>query len=251
MKPSPANIVKGKWWDLPWTIVEGCTPCSPSCDNCWALAMAKRFGRETEPRFRPDRLEIPHRRKKPAVFAVWNDLGHPCLDWLEINRAFLAMIEAPQHLFLVLTKRPARLWDAQEIANIWIGTTVEDQPRADERIPHLLHIPAAKRFLSLEPLLGPVDLTRIEHWWDQHTRHNLNALRGYEPEKWRGLDWLIIGCESGPRRRPTDLAWVRDLVEQARAAGVPVWIKQLEVDGKVRHRLEEFPEDLRIREWPE
>jgi len=258
MKPSPANIVKGKWWDLPWTIVDGCTRVSPACDNCWAMAIARRFGRSTEPRFREDRLEIPHRRKKPAVFAVWNDLGHPCLDWLEINRAFLAMAETPQHLFLVLTKRPARLRDAREIPNIWLGTTVEDQPRADERIPYLLDTPAAKRFLSLEPLLGPVDLTHMDAETAGHPYWCfINALTGKHTDMGRPcppvptLDWLIIGCESGPRRRPTDLAWVRDLVEQARAAGVPVWIKQLEVDGKVRHRLEEFPEDLRIREWPE
>jgi len=238
MKPSPANYEKGKWWDLPWTIVDGCTRVSPACDNCWAMAIARRFGRSTEPRFRPDRLEIPHRRKKPAVFAVWNDLGHPCLDWLEINRAFLAMAETPQHLFLVLTKRPARLRDAREIPNIWLGTTVEDQPRADERIPHLLDTPAAKRFLSLEPLLAPVNLSRVP---------GLEIL----DDKPFPISLCVIGCESGPRRRPTDLAWVRDLVEQARAAGVPVWIKQLEVGGKVRHRLEDFPEDLRIREWPE
>lgn len=151
------------------------------------------------------------------------------------------------------------------LPNVWLGTTVEDQRRADERIPILLDTPAAVRFLSCEPLLGPVDLGEY--------------LTNYPRRTWGGkylgnsgpvakLDWIIVGGESGPKARPMELAWARSLVEQGRAAGVPVFVKQL---GKrpvttyeptgctdryiVHHRAggdpEEWPADLRVREFPE
>lgn len=251
LKPAKDRIDRGLWWDKPWSIVDGCTPVSPACANCWAMAIAKRFGRSTEPRFRPERLEIPQGRRKPTVWAVWNDLFHECVSrdnaWTAL--ATLAL-ECEQHLFLVLTKRIERarelcrhwyLDDARPIPrNVYLGTTVEDQTHADARIPHLLETPAALRFLSVEPMLGPIDLS-----FDVGT-----GMGRRDSLLHHGIGFVIIGCESGPRRRPTELAWVRDLIAQCRAAGVPVWIKQLEVGGKVRHRLEEFPEDLRIREWP-
>jgi protein gp37 len=127
------------------------------------------------------------------------------------------------------------------LPNVWIGTSVEDQPRADDRIPKLLQVPAALRFLSCEPLLGPIDL-------------GLKRLGD------RGIDWVIVGGESNGR--PCDVAWIRSIVEQCKSAGVTVFVKQLGSDP--RHGLErldlrhshggdasEWPEDLRVREMPE
>jgi protein gp37 len=137
---------------------------------------------------------------------------------------------------------------AWPLLNVWLGTSVEDQRAADERIPHLLQTPAAVRFLSVEPLLGPVDLDAP------------------------GYDWVIVGGESGPGARPCDVAWIRSIVEQCKAAGVPAFVKQMgarliEADGCGMHRLPdgryriplrdpkggdpaEWPEDLRVRQFP-
>lgn len=126
--------------------------------------------------------------------------------------------------------------------NITILTSVENQAMADERIPHLLRIPAARRGLSLEPLLGPVDL-------DLRTI-NYNRLCNGPAATSPWIDWLIIGGESGAKARPCDIEWVRSLVEQGRAAGVPVFVKQLHMDGKLIKDMEQFPADLRVRQWP-
>ena len=132
-------------------------------------------------------------------------------------------------------------------ANVWAGTTVEDQRRAEERVPRLLGIPARVRFLSCEPLLEAVDLTRIGSW-------NGVPLSALEEQVGRverpRVDQIIIGGESQPGARPMDLAWARALRDQARAAGVAVWVKQLGGHPDARHRLEDFPPDMRLRELP-
>jgi protein gp37 len=220
-----------------------------------------------------------------------------------------ALIRDMSHLdWLLLTKRPenaGRLWaqahydafDGSEslgptwAPNVWLGTTAEDQRRADERLPHLLAVDAAVRFVSYEPALERVDFSRWIRWRITtsdgsnfpHTRHvhELPAVGGS-----RGIDWLIVGGESGPGARPFDIAWARSAVEQCKAAGVPVFVKQLgakpvdrefnmrsaldaarigedlgahEVDEDAPMHLydrkggdmAEWPEDLRVREWPE
>jgi len=145
------------------------------------------------------------------------------------------------------------------IPNVWLGTTVENQARADERIPHLLAVPAAVRFLSCEPLLERVDLSR----WLPATSGNCGhcggidgghdrAHHGYDADG-HGVDWCIIGGESGSRARPFNIAWARDLVSQCRAAGVAPFVKQLGANPRVKHEIgdaSEWPEDLRVREFP-
>ena len=123
----------------------------------------------------------------------------------------------------------------------WLGVTAENQRRADERIPVLLQTPAAVRWVSLEPLLGPIDLNKRELLIDK--RRFKYTLGNY-------LDWVVVGCESGPKRRPCKIEWVREIVEQCRDAGVPVFVKQLSINGKVSHDMDEWPEDLRVREYP-
>lgn len=105
----PKALATGKWWDRPWSLVDGCTEVSEGCRNCWSRANARRFKRDWTPRFRADRLELPLRTRKPTVWAVWNDLFHEKVGVCEILSAFVVMALSPQHLFLVLTKRPWRL----------------------------------------------------------------------------------------------------------------------------------------------
>jgi protein gp37 len=203
-------------------------------------------------------------------------------DGLDAERARLwALIEQTPWLdWLLLTKRPQNIramlppaWLADPRPNVWLGTTVEDQARADERIPRLLDVPAAVRFLSCEPLLGPVDLTRVDMLPREHPhdpRVELNALTGHVagPDDITDMrvDWVIVGGESGPGARITDAAHIRAIVDQCRVGKVPVFVKQL---GRVAidtdwHGLAplplrdpkggdmaEFPEDLRVREFPE
>jgi protein gp37 len=237
----------------------------------------------------PDRLDIPlHWRAPRRVFVnSMSDLFHPKVSDDFLARAFAVMGLAEQHTFQVLTKRPARMralltseefrhaWyrarhvralqgDVQggvragrlnlalrwPLPNVWLGVSVEDQERADARIGALLNTPAAVRFLSAEPLLGPIDLysaaiAPLTHVEDESPHEG-------------PIDWLIIGGESGPGARPMDLGWARYLVGQALAAGTAVWVKQLGsvlarergIRGKGEH-LDDLPEDLRIREFPE
>lgn len=204
-----------------------------------------------------DRLTLPLRWKKPArIFASsTSDIFHESLPDEAIDRIFAVMALAPQHTFQVLTKRadrmraymndreaPRRVWDlasesdnifralaANEakwgrhapwpLRNVWLGVSVEDQQRADERIPDLLATPAVKRFLSCEPLLGPMDLGRAYATKDEHGVYLNDAPILY-------LDWVIVGGESGPNARPMHPAWAHSLRDQCQAAGVPFFFKQ-------------------------
>ncbi len=225
-----------------------------------------------------DRLDAPLRKRKPTCYFVdsMSDLFHEDVPDEFIDRVFAAMALADWHRFLILTKRPERMrrwltepvgdrrrsdliseqmdqpsfglparrsfprWlPAWPVPNIWLGTSVEDQRAADERIPHLLATPAAVRFLSCEPLLGPVDLDRprCENCGETEVATNERpeafcAHCGYEMSwgHWLGpdlIDWVIVGGESGPRARPMDLAWARSLRDQCATAGVAYFMKQL------------------------
>ena len=263
MKPSPKRTSKGLWWDRAWSLVDGCTPVSEGCAHCWSASMARRFGRdfsEVTPRW--DRLELPLRVKRPTVWAVWNDLFH---EQAKPNLAFISDVfrvirKCGHHLFLVLTKRPDWAMIALNYLNapdnLWLGVTAENQQRADERIPVLLRIPAAKRFVSVEPMLERVRLGDIPdgtggiikplcglHWQPTPSSWPHQGLTVLEPVSSK-IDFVICGAETGPGKRPMDLQWARDLREQCKQAGVPFWFKQgpggeKTLDGKV------------VREWPE
>ncbi|MGE0227790.1 MAG: DUF5131 family protein [Dehalococcoidia bacterium] len=268
------------------------------------------------------RLTEPLRRRIPTAYFVDSmaDLFHEEVPDEFLDRVFAVMALRPQHLFMVLTKRPSRMhdyltrrdrdeaigWAADTLyeehggdysrvnlllhfgihggprgwplPNVWLGVSVEDQAAADERIPWLLDTPTAVRFLSCEPLLGAVDLMSIPY-----------LISGYtEPPYDDRIDWVIAGGESGQHARLMDLAWARSLRDQCAAAGVPFFMKQLGSrptstgwDGaastlwppddfglegpwrregesyfrKLRNSHgadpEEWPEDLRVRQWPE
>lgn len=226
----------------------------------------------------PERLEQPLRWKKPRRVFVnsMSDLFHEDVPTGFIAHVFAVMAAAYQHTFQILTKRPERMaevlndegfwagvwghgverwWDLKALAliddigpedplpNVWLGTSVEDQAAADERIPHLLRSPAAVRFLSCEPLLGPVDIVRSDSLaLAQAARDGLTIGQ---------VDWVIIGGESGPGARPCDVEWIRSLLRQCQSAGVPAFVKQL--GANIRDRNDAgFDSDWHDGEgWPE
>ena len=219
-----------EWTDETWNPVTGCTQVSPGCDHCYMFALYPRLtamgvpGYEegpTEVRMMPDRLEAPLRWTRPRRVFVnsMSDVFHPRVPYDYVSNIFDVMREAADrrgHVFQVLTKRPGRAvgwWERNRERyggawpdGVWIGASVENQ-RYAPRIEVLARLPAAVRFVSAEPLLGPVDLRR---WLDSGKLH-----------------WVIAGGESGHRARPMDPEWARDLRDQARAAGVAFFLKQL------------------------
>ena len=223
----PSNI---EWTDETWNPVTGCTRVSPGCDHCYMYTLYPRLtamavrGYETTPddvRLLWDRLQAPLNWKKPRRVFVNSmaDMFHPRVPYEFINAAFSVMEQAARergHIFQILTKRPGRAvawWNKYEQdfpngwpTNVWIGTSVENQKYAP-RITVLSRLPAPTRFVSAEPLLGPVDLGP---WLDSGA-----------------IQWLIVGGESGPKARPMELDWARDLRDQSVGAGVAFFLKQL------------------------
>lgn len=261
-----------EWAEAVWNPVTGCTRVSAGCDRCYAFALhdrryaanrrARSEGRDApfpaqydEPfssvRQLDARLDEPLRRRRPSVYFVnsMGDLFHERVESEFLDRVFAVMREAARHRFLVLTKRPARMRAhlaerGEPAPNVWLGVSAETQDAADERVPDLLAAPAALRFVSAEPLLGPVSL---ERWLPGPGRG--------------GVDWTIAGGESGRGARPCDAAWVRSLLGECAAADTPVFVKQLgaqPLDGGAALRLrdrkggdpEEWPADLRVRAFP-
>lgn len=208
-----------EWTDATWNPVTGCTKVSPGCDHCYAMRIATRFaGTPAYPRgfgvtLHPGRLDRPIRWKRPRRIFVnsMSDLFHSDIPDEYIVRVWDVMANAPQHVYQVLTKRHGRMRSLvasgalRTLPNVWLGVSVEDQKRAELRIPALLGAPASVRFLSCEPLLGPVNL----HLGDTP-----------------GIDWVIVGGESGPGARPMQPDWARSLRDQCGAAGVPFHFKQ-------------------------
>jgi len=257
-----SDRTKIQWTDATWNPVTGCTKVSPGCAHCYAEAMTKRSGGDfSEVTLHPDRLDQPLRWRKPRRIFVCSmgDLFHEDVPSQFIYHVFSVMRKASQHTFLVLTKRPGRMraWIAanNEITvptppNVWLGVSVEQQRAAEERIPLLLQTPAAVRFVSCEPLLESVDLRLgdTRRCFCGEIRLNCDC---------PNLNWVIAGGESGPGARSAQLEWFHDLRDECRAAGVPLFVKQM---GSVLGRelgccdrkggdMEAWPEDLRVREW--
>ena len=258
-----------------WNPVSGCTKVSAGCKNCYAERMAKRLaGRCGYPEaphqfdvtLHPDRLEQPLRWKKSRTVFVcsMSDLFHEDVPFDYVDEIFGIMAEAPQHSFQLLTKRPERaisyISDANlsatnvethlvwPLPNVWLGVTAENQATADERIPLLLETPAAVRFVSCEPLLGPVRFDYED--WDRTAEYMepKTYLRSYTIDngarRMPGIDWVIVGAETGPGARPMHPDWARDIRDQCQEAGVPFFFKKM--SGR-----QPIPDDLQIREMPE
>ena len=218
--------------DYTWNPVTGCLH---GCDYCFAERIAKRFNgskafpRGFEPAYHPDRLIEPENIKKPSRIFV-SDMGDLFGDWVPdewIMKVIYTIECCPQHTFLFLTKNPKRYQKFIFPDNAWLGTSVENQAAADKRIPLLLQAPAAVRFISAEPLLGPVVL-RKKAINDQEIIQAtlMGHLEEYSRPVEREIDWVICGGESGPGARPMHPDWVMSLRDQCQAAGVPFFFKQ-------------------------
>lgn len=240
-------MTKIAWTDETWNPVTGCTKVSEGCAHCYAEGIAKRFwkGRPfTDVQCHYERLDIPFRWKKDRMVFVCSmgDLFHDDVPDDFVGKVLFPVHTLTCHKWQILTKRPKRMAEYftkhDPPKEAWLGVTAENQKRADERIPILLQIPAAVRFVSLEPLLSYVNIQGC-----------LNpSPTGEDDSK---LDWVIVGCESGPKRRECKLEWVRSIVEQCADAGVPCFVKQIEINGRVSHNPAEWPEDLRVQQKPE
>jgi protein gp37 len=236
------DISKGRYWDLPWSLVESCTRCSPGCKNCWALAYEKRFhkGYEDQVFDHPERFSTPLKRRKPTVYAVWNDLFHEEVKEKFIAEAWEIMTRCPHHTFLVLTKRPqhmlswANSWKLLPFSNIYLGLTVCNQAEADEKIPVFLQVPG-KKFLSIEPMLGEIELRPFLNCFNEDppikpgihflSKEEQEAVKKWEKTAPRMINAVILGGETGPGARPMHPDWVRSVRDQCAAAGVPFFMK--------------------------
>lgn len=214
-----------EWTEVTWNPTTGCDRVSSGCDNCYALALAKRlkamgvdkYQQDGDPRtsgpgfgiaWHDAVLEDPYRWSGSRLVFVnsMSDLFHAKVPLSFVRRVFDVMCETPQHTYQLLTKRARRLrrvavglpWPS----NVWIGVSVEDSKVLD-RVDDLRHVPAAMRFLSCEPLLGPMDGLDLE-----------------------GIGWLIAGGESGPRHRPIQPEWVRALRDMCQRDDIPFFFKQ-------------------------
>jgi len=254
------------WTEKTWNPIRGCTPVSAGCDNCYAERIAKRFKDRSgpfnqyfAPTMIPERLDQPLHWKKPRMVFVCSmgDLFHENITDEFIRKVFSRMVALGnnKHIFQILTKRPERMKDWFEwlysskyeiwpnpIPNVWLGVTVENQEQADKRIPILLQTPAALRFVSCEPLLGPIDL------WGARFPSPTGGLQGAITNWSGGLDWIIVGGETGPGARVCDEDWVRDIWEQCFKAKTPFFFK---AKGKNWHGNTSGVNWNEMREWPQ
>lgn len=279
-----AENSKIEWTDHTFNPWIGCSKVSAGCKNCYAeTLMDKRYGRvqwgDNGTRVRTSdanwRKPLTWAKKaratgtRPRVFCssladVFEDRPE-----LEVWRddLFQLIADTPELDWLILTKRPENiermmnpaptervpvpcLGGGDYLPNVWLGTSVEDQSSADKRIPELLKVPARVRFLSVEPLLGPVDFEDVKQtvapgffgdclkWYHMGNCHVKEGLH------YPVINWVIVGGESGPGARPMDPAWGRSIRDQCREAGVPFFMKQMD-------KVKPIPDDLMIRQFPE
>lgn len=275
------NNTKIDWVDKSWNPVSGCTKVSEGCRHCYAERYALRFWGErkfTDVLCHPAKLYEPEKVRKPSRIFVnsMSDLFHEQVPDDFIRLVFQAMGRSPWHTFFILTKRARRMceliaafnneldffydawWGEKSdpimkfLPNVWIGVSIENQAAANDRIPWLLKTPAALRFLSVEPMLGPVDLHKIEG--DQVSWNVLTGTRFTYTDKGSAMmllhqgqiDWVICGGETGRDARTMNPNWVKDLLGQCTEVRVPFFFKQWG-GGRVKEHLIDGAE---WRQWP-
>ncbi|MBI4546590.1 MAG: phage Gp37/Gp68 family protein [Ignavibacteriae bacterium] len=211
--PTKSHI---EWTEMTWNPVTGCSKVSAGCKHCYAETMAKRLKAMGVYRYRngfkvtlqPDLLDAPLKWKQPRIVFVnsMSDLFHEDIPIDYVKKVFDTMVQCPQHTFQILTKRSKRLREvAEELPwspNIWMGVSIEDN-RVLYRIDDLQAVPAVVRFLSCEPLIGPLDNLPLED-----------------------IHWVIVGGESGPGARPMKPEWVKSIFRQCRNMNIPFFFKQ-------------------------
>jgi protein gp37 len=205
-----------EWTESTWNPVTGCTKLSPGCAHCYAERMARRLKAMGQPNYahgfdvtlHEAALELPSQWRKPQMIFVnsMSDLFHEDIPTEFILRVFEVMNRAGQHVYQILTKRSKRLLEMNALLpwaeNVWMGVTVENGAFTS-RVEDLRQTSAMTKFLSLEPLLGPLPDLHLD-----------------------GIDWVIVGGESGPGARPMESSWVVDIRDQCRKAAVPFFFKQ-------------------------
>ena len=285
-----------EWADEVWNPLRGCSRISKGCENCYAERQAARFsgpglpfegvayltvngarwtGQITELK---EKLNDPRRWVRPRRVFVnsMSDMFHEKVSDNFIKEVFVTMAKCPQHKFMILTKRAERMcswfstraaFDAMDIAekegmywpldNVWLGVSVEDQAAADSRLPFLIGTQATTKFVSAEPLIGPVDLTKVACPVD-HPKHCEDCAvchvdqyplcyKGHFNALEEGVDWVIVGCETGPSSRDMKEDWVRELRDQCQANATAFFYKQAkDKDG----RKEALP-SLDGKQWTE
>lgn len=273
-----------EYLDFTWSpIAMRCTPCSSGCANCWHIKTADRlsmnissfplkireaYAGERGPVLVEERLNDPIKRKKPARIGVqfMGDLFHKDVPFGSIDHVFSAFNYCPHHTFIVLTKRPERMlewynqadilgWGGGDYnSNTWLGVSVCNDDEL-HKIETLLRIPAVVRFVSVEPMLSEIKMPwgsfkncmfccwkdtadePCDHYYRKDCPHCGGTSRGPH------IDWVICGGESGPGARPMHPDWARDLKFQCKSAGVPFFFKQMS-------KKQPIPDDLIIREYP-
>lgn len=239
------------WTDATWNPWQGCTKVSDGCKNCYMYREKERYGQDpfTVVRSKLATFNAPlnwgRSGKVPygsRIFVCsWSDFFHEDAD-LWRDEAWEIMENSPQYNFLIPTKRIERVskvcpsdWlQGDALENVWLGISVENQETYNKRLPMLLKIHASVKWLSVEPMLGPINFSEPD-------------CQTYAQDR---INWVVFGGESGPNCRTMDIDWLRNGVNQCKAANVPVFVKQLGGWPNTYHELSDFPEDLRIREFP-
>lgn len=252
---------KIEWATDVWNPVTGCTPISEGCQHCYAKRMSARlkgrFGYPKDEPFKvtghPDKLQEPFFRKKPKRIFVCSmgDLFHPAIVWNYQYKIFETMLNACWHTFMILTKRPEIMAKRMEntwfhlkrnhdchvipLLNVWLGVSVELQ-KYDHRITELIQIPAAVRFVSLEPMLGPIDLAGDDGG------QNYFPFENEQGTITPGINWVIVGGLSLPGGKiiPPKREWLDSIVEQCSDAGIPIFLKD---NAQYPIERREFPKE--------
>ena len=273
--PNEERLHRGLWWGRALTVAEGCSYVSEGCRNCWAAdqthirshqsnqLISDRYSGLTNHhgkwnglvRVQPKALEIPHRLKQATIFAVWNDLFHPGVPFSYIKDVLDSMLsDNNNHVYVILTKRPERARqffqllyevefdnyftsdnDCQYVLlnsnNIIIGTSIESDKYRD-RIYILNDLPFKNKVISYEPALDKINWNEV---WDR-VSHDFG---------W----WLLIGAESGPKKRPCPFPILESAVASANKYDIPIFMKQIDIDGKIIKDINKFPPGFQRREF--
>jgi len=230
MVSAVSNKSRIEWTEFTWNPTTGCTKISPGCKHCYAETMAARlqamgaagYEHGFKLTLKPDRINQPFSRKKPAVYFVnsMSDLFHEDIPFDYLDRVFEVICQTPHHTYQILTKRPKQMEEYFRTRivpeNAWLGVSVEDKKYGLPRIDILRRVNAVTRFLSVEPLLEDLETFNLS-----------------------GIHWVIVGGESGPKARPMKEDWVANIEKQCTAAGTAFFFKQwgaFGADGKRRSK---------------
>jgi len=258
------RIKKGLWWQRNWELLNGCSEISPACLNCFAREYIKRFQSQQERwqgllspdgkrwngtvKLCEDKLHDPLKKKRPAIWFMTErgDFCHENVPMLFRLQALDVVNRTKDHIFVLLTKRPKILAETLQcyygcsgltLPNLYLGITAENQEWLKKRIEDFIQIPG-KKFISYEPALGPLSLMP----------YLFGSQKAGEAQQDDRIHSVIIGAESGHNQRRMEIEWAESAVAQCNAADVPVFVKQLHINGKLDKNLNEWPEHLRRRE---